>query len=162
MILLLFIPIAVALFINDVVAKKFEEIAFQKGYDNSVHSFAMCFWLGIVGYLYVIALPNLKNSYNLNDTNVNENVNNTSSNEQDNDIGLNLSKQKSPKEKYDKLVEKAERFKDTFFDRDYRIRTYESIVRDMETFASENFEDSAEKLKEYSYHLELLKTKRIK
>ena len=42
-----------------IVAKKFEQIAIEKGYPN-VHAFAMCFWLGIVGYLYVIALPNKK------------------------------------------------------------------------------------------------------
>ncbi len=49
--------IVVFLFINYVVAKKFEKIAFQKGYDEEIHSFAMCFWLGITGMLYVIALP---------------------------------------------------------------------------------------------------------
>ena len=43
--------------INYYVAKKFEQIALQKGYDASIGAFSMCFWLGIVGYLYVIALP---------------------------------------------------------------------------------------------------------
>ena len=41
------------------IAKKFEKVAFQKGYNSSIHSFAMCFWLGMIGYLYVIALPDL-------------------------------------------------------------------------------------------------------
>ena len=162
MIYLLFIPIAIALIINCVVAKKFEEIAFQKGYDESIHSFAMCFWLGIVGYLYVIALPNLNNHYNIHSDSIDETVNKTSGNEHDNDINSNLHKEETPKEKYDKLIAKAERYKDTFFDRDYRIRVYESIVKDMESFASVNFEDSVLKLKEYSSHLELLKTKKIK
>ena len=58
-ILIYLIVIAIILSIQYVVAKKFEAIAFQKGYDESIHSCAMCFWLGIVGYLYVIALPNL-------------------------------------------------------------------------------------------------------
>ena len=49
-----------ALFLQYIVAKKFEEIAIMKGYGNEIHSFAMCFWLGIIGYLYVIALPDLK------------------------------------------------------------------------------------------------------
>ena len=49
--------IIVFLIIQYVVAKKFEKIAFQKGYDEEIHSFAMCFWLGIIGMLYVIALP---------------------------------------------------------------------------------------------------------
>ena len=162
MILLLLIPIAIALFINYVVAKKFEEIAFQKGYDESIHSFDMCFWLGIVGCLYVIALPNLNNHYNIHSDSIDETVNKTSGNEHNNDINSNLHKEETPKEKYDKLIAKAERFKDTFFDRDYRIRVYESIVKDMEPFASVNFEDSVLKLKEYSSHLELLKTKKIK
>ena len=162
MIILLLIPIAVALFINYVVAKKFEEIAFKKGHDNSIHSFAMCFWLGIVGYLYVIALPNLNNHYNIHSNNTDKNVNETSENEHDNDTNSNPHKEETPKGKYDKLIAQAERYKDTFFDRDYRIRVYESIVKDMESFASVNFEDSVLKLKEYSSHLELLKTKKIK
>ena len=51
--------IAVALYINYLVAKKFESIAFEKGYTVEKHTFAMCFWLGIIGYIYVLALPNL-------------------------------------------------------------------------------------------------------
>ncbi|MBQ8416926.1 MAG: hypothetical protein IJX13_08560, partial [Clostridia bacterium] len=47
------------LLIQGIVAKKFEKIAIQKGYDEEIHSFAMCFWLGLAGYLYVIALPDL-------------------------------------------------------------------------------------------------------
>ena len=46
-----------ALIINVIVAKKFEKIAIEKGYSYEMHVFAMCFFLGIVGYLYVIALP---------------------------------------------------------------------------------------------------------
>lgn len=61
----LYVTVAVILLtIQYIVAKKFEEIAFQKGYDESIHSCAMCFWLGIVGYIYVVALPNLNNSLN--------------------------------------------------------------------------------------------------
>ena len=57
---LIIIPIiiaAVALLIHMYLAAKFEQIAFAKGYDKSIHSFAMCFWLGIIGYIYVAALP---------------------------------------------------------------------------------------------------------
>ena len=43
-----------------VIAKKFEEIVFTKGYGTEIKAYYMCFWLGIVGYLYVIALPNAK------------------------------------------------------------------------------------------------------
>ena len=46
------------IYLNYKVAKKFEQIAFSKGQTKAVHAFEMCFWLGIVGYLYVIALPN--------------------------------------------------------------------------------------------------------
>ena len=64
LIVLYLILVVIFLVIQYIVAKKFEKIAFQKGYDESVHSCAMCFWLGIVGYLYVVALPNLNNSLN--------------------------------------------------------------------------------------------------
>ncbi len=51
--------IAIPFVIKYIVAKKFEKIAFMKGYGTQIHSFAMCFWLGIVRYIYVLALPNL-------------------------------------------------------------------------------------------------------
>jgi hypothetical protein len=115
----------------------------------------MCFWLGFVGYLYVIALPNLKCNNINGTTNNSVDAVNSNADEEKKDI--------SPKkEKYDKLVAKAEQYKDTFYDRDYRIRTYESIVKEMELFANESFEDSVAKLAEYKTHLELLKTKQIK
>ena len=53
-----------ALFVQYIVAKKFEEIAKQKGYGEEKHTCAMCFWLGVVGYLYVIALPDLTGARN--------------------------------------------------------------------------------------------------
>ena len=45
--------LAIQLFIAD----RFEKVAFMKGYDKSVHAFAMCFWLGLIGCVYVAALP---------------------------------------------------------------------------------------------------------
>lgn len=146
MFLIALVPIVICLLINYFVAKKFEAIAFQKGYDSSISSFAMCFWLGIIGYLYVIALPNL-NSGNTKAPIAKGN---------NNHISLNI----SAEDEYDKLVKMAERYKDTFFDRDLRIRMFESIVSKMEVLASQNFKDSAQKLEEYRYHLELLKSKR--
>lgn len=50
--------LAIAIFVNYKVARKFEQIAFAKGQTKDAHAFEMCFFLGIVGYLYVIALPN--------------------------------------------------------------------------------------------------------
>ena len=53
------ILLPIFLLINFIVAAKFNEIAMLKGYsnDDEKHCFAMCFFLGIIGYLYVIALP---------------------------------------------------------------------------------------------------------
>ena len=48
------------LYLDHWIAKKFEEIVFAKGYGTEIKAYYMCFWLVIVGYLYVIALPNAK------------------------------------------------------------------------------------------------------
>ncbi len=45
--------------ISAFVAGKMNEIAHNKGYDDSIHAWAMCFWLGWIGYIYVLALPDL-------------------------------------------------------------------------------------------------------
>ena len=29
----------------------------MKGHGKEAHAFAACFWLGIIGYLYVVSLP---------------------------------------------------------------------------------------------------------
>ena len=50
--------LTVQIIIRHIIAKKFEQIAFTKGYGNEIHSYAMCLWLGTIGCLYVIALPN--------------------------------------------------------------------------------------------------------
>lgn len=47
----------VVIVIDVVIAKKMESVAALKGHGEEVHAFAMCFWLGIVGYIYVAALP---------------------------------------------------------------------------------------------------------
>ena len=54
-----FILLVLYIIIQYNVSKLFEKIAFDKGYDESAHPFAMCFWLGIVGYIYVAAMPKL-------------------------------------------------------------------------------------------------------
>ena len=56
-ILLLLIIFAVIIAINYAIANKMRDIAFSKGYNDNF-SFHLCFWLGYIGYLYVIALPN--------------------------------------------------------------------------------------------------------
>ena len=156
---LLLIPIAICLVINAVIASKFEDIAHMKGYGPEMHCFAMCFWLGILGCLYVIALP---------DRGMREAQNNTSNpitNAEPDNSNTEFNNADSPEfknRKYYALVKKAEKFKDTFYDRDYRIRVYESIVKEMQPFANDNFMDASQKLEEYEVHLELLKTKKIK
>ena len=59
MIFLYLLVIAVVLSINYIIAKQFENIAYDKGYNSDAHPFAMCFWFGIIGYIYVAAMPKL-------------------------------------------------------------------------------------------------------
>ena len=58
--------IVVAVIFNAFVASMLEDAAQRKGYGKEVHAFAICFWLGIFGCLYVIALPDLKQQKKLN------------------------------------------------------------------------------------------------
>ena len=53
------IPV-ILLVINWFVAKQFHEIAKMKGYPERKYLW-WCFWLGVVGYLMVVALPNRGN-----------------------------------------------------------------------------------------------------
>ena len=53
------IAIIVGIIIRYIIAKKFENVAKLKGYGSEMHSFAMCFWLGIIGCIYVAALPKI-------------------------------------------------------------------------------------------------------
>ena len=168
-ILLLFVFVLIVLGINLVIARKFEDIAFKKGYDSSVHSFAMCFWLGIIGCLYVIALPDL-NVHLISDSNSRHTIKDSTATSsvakyaydaQPNSVDTNADIIDEEK-LYNSLVAKAEKFKDTFYDRDYRIRTYESIIKNMEILANKNYKDSAAKIQEYTNHLNLLKAKKIK
>ena len=156
LVLLALIPI---LIINAILSFKFADIASMKGYGPEMHCFAMCFWLGILGYLYVIALP---------DRGAREVQNNTSNpiaNAEPDNSNTKFNNEDSPEfknKKYNALVKKAENFKDTFYDRNYRIRVYESIVKEMQPLANDNFMDASQKLEEYKVYLELLKTKKIK
>lgn len=49
--------IAVYLIIGFIIGKMMENAAADKGYGTEAHAFAMCFWLGIIGCIYVAALP---------------------------------------------------------------------------------------------------------
>ena len=162
MIIVIFILALTFLAVNFFVASKFHEISIQKGYDDSVHSLVMCFFLGIIGYLYVIALPDLNARRIIGNSTVSKSMITNDSDVQRNKVDTDICNETNEEKLYNSLVAKAEKFKDTFYVRDYRIRTYESIVKNMEILAKINYKDSAEKLQEYANHLELLKAKKIK
>jgi len=54
-----FIIALIALSINLLFAALMNSIAVNKGYENS-HAFALVFFFGVFGMLYVIALPDMK------------------------------------------------------------------------------------------------------
>lgn len=56
---LIIFAVVVALIIDYIIAKEFADIAAGKGYHESKY-FWYCFLLGIVGYLLVIALPDIR------------------------------------------------------------------------------------------------------
>lgn len=43
--------------LNAIGAYLMRNAAIEKGYGDDIHAWAVCFWLGIFGYLYIIALP---------------------------------------------------------------------------------------------------------
>ena len=53
------ISIVLGIVINCIFASKFKKISVAKGYTEKNHTFALCFFLGIIGYIYVSALPDL-------------------------------------------------------------------------------------------------------
>lgn len=53
------ILVLVLLIIDVIIANYMKEVAYAKGYDDNAHAFALCFWLGVAGWCYVIALPDL-------------------------------------------------------------------------------------------------------
>ena len=57
---IIILALLAAFIINVIIASNMEIAAEKKGYGKEAYAFAMCFWLGIVGYLYVVALPDLK------------------------------------------------------------------------------------------------------
>lgn len=57
MLLYILLIIAIYLIIGYIIGKKMENAATEKGYGTEAHVFAMCFWLGIIGCIYVAALP---------------------------------------------------------------------------------------------------------
>ena len=76
------VAIAIAIIILCFVASKMCEVASSKGYEPAKkHIFAICFWLGIFGYFYVLALPDLKLRKLLGEKEETENVDKESKND---------------------------------------------------------------------------------
>lgn len=55
-----FLVLGAVVFCNALLAIFMEDAAKKKGYSKDAHAFALCFWLGIFGCFYVMALPDLK------------------------------------------------------------------------------------------------------
>lgn len=51
------IGIIIVMIINLLVAQKGEYVAELKGYGKEAKAFSMCFWFGILGFVYVASLP---------------------------------------------------------------------------------------------------------
>ena len=57
--MVIFLMLVVYLVISNIIASYMKQVAYLKGYDDNAHVFAICFWLGLPGWLYVVALPDL-------------------------------------------------------------------------------------------------------
>ncbi len=57
--LALFAVLCLLIWIQCLYANHMKKAAILKGYGDDAHAWAMCFWLGIIGGIYVIALPDL-------------------------------------------------------------------------------------------------------
>lgn len=51
--------LVVFIIINYFMALRMQDVVEKKGYTD-LRVVAMCFWLGIIGYLYVISLPDME------------------------------------------------------------------------------------------------------
>ena len=49
----------ILILINIIIACMMKSVAVKKGYYDGAYAFPMCFFLGIVGCLYVVALPDI-------------------------------------------------------------------------------------------------------
>ena len=58
--LLYFLLLVIVIVIDYFVAKAFEEIAEEKGFSNHSKYFWFSFWLGPIGHLMTVALPDKK------------------------------------------------------------------------------------------------------
>ncbi len=63
--LLVFVVVIGSILINFLIANEFDSIAKQKGHFNQKY-FWYCFFLGIIGCLMVIALPNISSKAKTN------------------------------------------------------------------------------------------------
>lgn len=56
------VAVAIFFYVSYIIAGLFEDVANSKGASSyeQIMAWRLCFWLGIVGYIYVAALPNYK------------------------------------------------------------------------------------------------------
>ena len=59
MVVLGLLVLLLPLIINWFIASKFKQMSIDKGYVGKNHIFALCFFLGFFGFIYVAALPDL-------------------------------------------------------------------------------------------------------
>ena len=74
---MIFLIAVVVLIIDGLIAREFDKVAAEKGY-NDIKYFWISFFLGIVGYLLVIALPDRKKEYPTGGNTVQSNTENPS------------------------------------------------------------------------------------
>lgn len=55
--MLILLVVIIYLVIGFITGRMMENVAADKGYGEEANVFAMCFWLGIIGCIYVAALP---------------------------------------------------------------------------------------------------------
>ncbi len=56
-VVLIYLVIIGLLVVNGFLAKQMANVAAMKGYGEEIHAWAWFFWLGIIGYIYVLSLP---------------------------------------------------------------------------------------------------------
>lgn len=56
---LFILSVVIAIVIQAIFATFMKKVAVRKGYGDDIHAWAMCFWLGLFGGIYIIALPDL-------------------------------------------------------------------------------------------------------
>ena len=54
---LILVSVLIYIIVAALGASFMRNAALRKGYGDDIHAWAICFWLGIFGYIYIMALP---------------------------------------------------------------------------------------------------------